>query len=464
MKKIIFTVIATFFLFYLMSYNINEIESRKPNIILIYVDDLGYGDLSTYGGMIPSPNIQKIADAGIKFIDFYVSAPVCSPSRYSLLTGSYPQRSAQGILSALMPGDTEHITENEKLLPEYLKEIGYYTALFGKWHLGSKRKEDLPTNHGFDTFLGHLDGCIDYFNHTYSGFTDGWYKDTVPIKEEGYATDLITDHAIDFLVARTDEKEPYFMYLAYNAPHFGKTDPTVSLPDSTLILKETLFKDIPIANTLQVPECYLARFPNVKDPYRQMYSAMVSNLDDNIGRVLDELKENGTIENTMIWFISDNGGYSETYFGHASNGILRGEKAQLYEGGIRIPALVSWPDEIRPRITNQPACNIDVLPTLMAITGIKNENNYDNEVIDGVDLSDILFSNSQIKRDIYWRYDVSKQFALRSGDWKLLNDELYNLAKDPSEQHNMASTHENIYSELKEKWLRIDETSTPRRP
>jgi len=438
------------------SDEVKEIK-EQPNILIIYVDDLGYGDLSTYGGDIPSPNIQKIADAGIKFTDFYVSAPVCSPSRYSLLTGSYPQRSKHGIFTALMPGDSNRINAKEKLLPQYLKEIGYETALFGKWHLGSKNKEDLPTNHGFDTFIGHLDGCIDYFYHTYSALTDGWYKNTEPIKEQGYSTDLITAHAIDFLEGRTDEKRPYFMYLAYNSPHFGKTDPTIALPDSTLILKETIFKDMPIANTLQVPERYLERFADEKDPYRQMYAAMVSNLDDNIGRVLNELKENGTIENTMIWFISDNGGYSETYFGHASNGELRGEKAQLFEGGIRIPALVSWPKRIKPsQVIEQPVCNVDVLPTLASITGIGSR--MDKKTVDGIDISEVLFENKTLDRDIYWKYDKSNQYALRSGYWKLLNDELYNLEEDLGEQNNLAEKHSAKYNELKEKWIQINES------
>mgnify|MGYP000294407735 CR=1 FL=1 len=430
---------------------------ERPNILIIYVDDLGYGDLSTYGGDIPSPNIQKIADTGIKFTDFYVSAPVCSPSRYSLLTGSYPQRSKHGIFTALMPGDSNRIDAQEKLLPHYLKEAGYETALFGKWHLGSKNKKDFPTNHGFDHFIGHLDGCIDYFEHGYAALRDAWYKNTEPFKEEGFSTDLITNHALDFLKNREKESKPYFMYLAYNAPHFGKTDPTMPLSDSTLVLKETIFKDMPIANTLQVPTEYLARFNEEKDPYRQMYSAMVANLDDNVGRMLNQLNEDGSLENTLIWFISDNGGYSETYFGHASNGALRGEKAQLFEGGIRIPALVSWPRHIKAgQVINQPACNVDVLPTLVSIAGIGNGIN--KNTVDGIDISEVLFENKTLERDIYWKYDRSDQYALRTGDWKLLNDELYNLSEDLGEQNNLAEERTAKYEELKLKWIQIDKS------
>lgn len=430
---------------------------EQPNILIIYVDDLGYGDLSTYGGDIPSPNIQKIADAGIKFTDFYVSAPVCSPSRYSLLTGSYPQRSKHGIITALMPGDSNRIDGKERLLPQYLKEAGYETALFGKWHLGSKNIEDMPTNHGFDYFVGHLDGCIDYFEHGYSALRDAWYKNTEPFIEKGYSTDLITDHALSFLQNREKQNEPYFMYLAYNAPHFGKTDPTIPLPDSTLILKETIFKDMPIANTLQVPTEYLARFNEEKDPYRQMYAAMVANLDDNVGRMLNQLNEDGSLANTLIWFISDNGGYSKTYFGHASNGKLRGEKAQLFEGGIRIPALVSWPKRIKPgQVIEQPACNVDVLPTLASITGISNK--IDKKSVDGIDISEVLFENKTLDRDIYWKYDKSNQYALRSGYWKLLDDELYNLEEDLGEQNNVAEKHSAKYNELKEKWIQINKS------
>ena len=385
---------STLFIVTTAAYPNNKPLTQKPNIIIIYADDLGYGDLSTYGGTIQSPNIQRIADAGIKFTNFYVSAPVSTPSRYSLLTGCYPQRSMHGLVRAGMPGEPEYIDKNETLLPGYLKGVGYRTALFGKWHLGAAAAENYPVHHGFDVFTGFLDGCIDYFRHTYGTYGKSWYKNDVPFEENGYSTDLITNHALDFIRDQKMKENPYFIFLAYNAPHFGKSDPE-DLPDSTLILNKDKYAGFEIANTLQVPSEYLKRFSEISDPYRQMYSAMVANLDDNIGRILDELEKTGSLENSMIWFISDNGGYSISYFGHANNGSLRGEKQQLYEGGIRVPAIVCWKSRINASLTNsQVLCNIDIVPTLAKITGF--ETLLDKKSIDGIDISDVLFNQDHL--------------------------------------------------------------------
>jgi arylsulfatase A-like enzyme len=441
------------------AYPNNEPLSKKPNIIIIYADDLGYGDLSTYGGTIQSPNIQRIADTGIKFTNFYVSAPVSTPSRYSLLTGCYPQRSVHGLVKAGMPGEPECIDKNETLLPGYLKEAGYRTALFGKWHLGAANAENYPVHHGFDVFTGFPDGCIDYFRHTYGTYGKSWYKNDVPFEEEGYSTDLITNHALNFIREQKLKENPYFILLAYNAPHFGKSDPE-DLPDSTLILNKDKYAGFEIANTLQVPSEYLKRYSEIKDPYRQMYSAMVASLDDNIGRILDELEKTGTLENTMIWFISDNGGYSISYFGHASNGSLRGEKQQLYEGGIRVPAIVCWKSRIKANMTNsQVLCNIDIVPTLAKITGF--DILPDKKNIDGIDISDVLFSQKAISRDLFWKFSVNNQRAFRRGDWKIFNNELYNLRDDPGEKNNVAGENPLIYSELDAGWMKIDEAAKP---
>lgn len=434
-------------------------QKQNPNIIIIYADDLGYGDLSTYSGMIPSPNIQRIADDGIRFTNFYVSAPVSTPSRYSLLTGSYPQRSVHGLVKAGMPGEPEHIDKNETLLPAYLKKAGYRTALFGKWHLGAASKENFPVHHGFDVFTGFPDGCIDYFRHTYGTYGKSWYKNDEPFEEEGYSTDLITNHALSFIQEQKVKESPYFIFLAYNAPHFGKSDPA-DLPDSTIILNKDNYAGYEIANTLQVPSGYLKRFSDIGDPYRQMYSAMVANMDDNIGRILDELEQNGTLDNTMIWFISDNGGYSISYFGHSSNGALRGEKQLLYEGGIRVPAMVCWKSRIKAnRVNSQVLCNIDLVPTLAKITGF--ETLLNKPVVDGIDISDLLFNDKTISRDLYWKFPVNNQRALRRGDWKIYNNELYNLRNDPGEKNNVAGENPSIYQELDAAWKKINENTRP---
>lgn len=426
---------------------------QPPNIIIIYADDLGYGDLSSYGGDIPTPNIDRIGQQGVRFTDFYVSAPVCTPSRYSLLTGSYPQRSLHDLDKVIMPGDDNHFAEEEVTLAELLKAQGYRTAITGKWHLGSAHPSYLPKYQGFDLFSGHKAGCIDYFHHVYGGMGSFWFIDGEPSTEEGYSTDLITDHAVDFIESTKNDTNPFFLYIPYNAPHFGKTDPD-NIPEVTASLFEGEYKNHKIMNSLQAPENYADRFAHVEDPYRRLYSAMVASLDDNVGWLWEKLEKEDLLENTIIWFVSDNGGYSETYYGHASNGPLRGEKATLWEGGIRVPAMVCWKGSIEAnQIVDQPACTIDIVPTLGAISGFSDT--LTELPVDGIDISPVLFSQSKIERDIFWRY--KDQTAFRRGNWKLRNfNELYDLSIDIGEKNNIADTHPKKLKELQQAFKAID--------
>jgi arylsulfatase A-like enzyme len=426
-------------------------NQKQPNIVIIYADDLGYGDLSSYGGDIPTPNIDRIGKEGIRFTNFYVAAPVCTPSRFGLLTGMYPIRSKEKLYTALMPLDTNALDKSEKIIPAYLKNLQYQTALFGKWHLG-KGKEDSPLQHGFDYFSGFTGGCIDFFDHVYGSMGDDWQVNGQPAQEEGYSTDLITQHAINFLDHIKNDKKPFFLYLPYNAPHYGKTDPD-HVPDNTVVLKEEVYEGYKIANTLQAPEHYYKRFEHIKDPYRKAYAAMVASLDDNVGKLLQKMESIGLLDNTIIWFISDNGGYSESYFGHASNGGLRGQKGTLYEGGIRVPGMVLWKNKIKPnQVIHTPVANIDLLPTFASIL---NFSNALPSSTDGIDISPILFRKNTLERDLYWNY--GKQSALRSGDWKLVNGkELYNLKEDQNEKVNLAKKYPEKVKELQKKFLVID--------
>ena len=438
------------FLFFTLSYAVASAQTAKkqrPNIIIIYADDLGYGDLSSYGGDIPTPNIDRIGQTGIRFTDFYVSAPVCTPSRYSLLTGSYPQRSRHDLDKVIMPGDKNHFAEDEVTLAELLKAQGYQTAITGKWHLGSAQPAYLPMHQGFDLFSGHKAGCIDYFHHVYGGIGNFWFVNGESAEEEGYSTDLITDHAINFVESAKGESNPFFLYIPYNAPHFGKTDPD-NVPEVTASLFEGEYNNYKIMNSLQAPEEYAERFAHVEDPYRRLYSAMVASLDDNVGRLWEKLEKENLLENTIIWFVSDNGGYSETYYGHASNGPLRGEKATLWEGGIRVPAMVCWRGSIEPnQVVDQPVCNIDIVPTTAAISGFSNS--LTKLPIDGVDISSVLFDKATVERDIFWRY--KDETALRRGNWKLRNaSELYDLSSDIGEENNVASENPGKLKELKQ--------------
>ena len=418
----------------------------KPNVIIIYADDLGYGDLSCYGGDIPTPNVDRIASEGILFTDFYVSYPACTPSRYSLLTGSYPQRSMHGLDVVGAPGGDGHFDESETILPEYLKLSGYSTAIFGKWHLGSKKLDYFPHKHGFDFFIGHMDGCIDYFRHTYAGLGNSWFRNGEPLDEKGYSTDLIASHSIEYIKDQK-KRSPFFLYVAFNAPHYGKTDP-YDLADSTINLRSTKYNGMEMMNSLQVPPEYLKRFKNVKNIYRRYYSAMVSNLDDNVGKIIAELEKSGKMKNTIIWFMSDNGGYSKSYFGHASNGKLRDEKASLYEGGMRVPSLLCWEGKIKGNQTvSNPCSNMDLVPTLANIIGF--DGLIAKKPIDGLDISPIIFHGGKIDRGIYWEYLPTNQFAYRKGNWKIVNNELYNLSGDIGESEDLAGKYPEKFNEMK---------------
>ncbi len=435
-------------------------QKNPPNIIIIMADDLGYGDLSSYGSEIPTPNIDRIGKNGIRFTDFYVAAPVCTPSRYSLMTGSYPQRSMHELTNVIMPGDSfRYMDKSETTIAQYLKKANYNTALIGKWHLGLETDSSLPSDFGFDSFYGFTGGAVDYFYHAYAKDKMDWYVNNKLKKEEGYVTDLLTGHAISYIENVRKNTKPFFLYLPYNAPHYGKTDTTLLKEGYTIAVGEAKAAGQNVINSLQVPRKYLDRFQHIKDPHRRAYAAMVSNLDDNVGKLMMKLEQDGLLENTMIWFISDNGGYSQTQKGHASNGALRGEKASVYEGGIRVPAMVSWKGHIKSgQISSQPMVNADLVPTIASIT---NTQKYLRKgKIDGKDMSATIFDNKTFEREIFWKYNL--QSALRSGKWKLVNGkELYDLSADISERKNLAVQFPDRVKELQQKFSIIEKSLTP---
>ena len=435
-----------------------QVKDKRPNIIIICADDLGYGDLSSYGSEIPTPNIDRIGKEGIRFTDFYDAAPVCTPSRYSLLTGSYPQRSMHGLTQVIMPGSTGYLDKSETTIAEYLKTANYTTAIMGKWHLGSENKNSSPTDHGFDVFCGFKGGAVDYYYHAYGKEKLDWYVDNKLSAENGYSTDLLTKHAIAFIDKAKRDQTPFFLYFPYNAPHYGKTDTDSITEGVTVAVSEAKASGATVINSLQAPKEYVEKFSNIPNKYRQVYAAMVSSLDDNIGMLLNKLEKDGLLESTMIWFISDNGGYSQTQKKHANNGVLRGEKASLYDGGIRVPAMVWWKNKIKSnQVISTPVCNADLLPTICSILKIKKPV---PSTVDGKDISGLLFKNKSSRRDLYWKYN--KQFAIRSGKWKLVNgSELYDIEKDMSEKINLASTHPDIVKSLNKKFMDIDDKVKP---
>jgi len=401
---------------------------RKPNILLIFSDDQGIGDVSCYGGDIQTPNIDSIAQNGVKFDDYYVSGPVCTPSRYGLMTGRYPIRASNPVfLRPLMPGQDNDVSldPEEVTVADILKSSGYKTALVGKWHLGHGSIEFGPLNHGFDHFYGFLPGCVDFYKHTYRT-EPAWYKEKELIEEEGYATDLLTDDAIRFIEDNKDV--PFFLYLAYNAPHYGKA---------------------PEGNLLQAPKEFHEKNPNATD--REVYTEMVKSMDEGIGKVLETLKRLKLEEDTLVIFISDNGG--PLNFG-ADNGKYKGQKGNLWEGGIKVPCMMQWKGKIKSgTVTEQIATNADIMPILTGITGAK----LPGRLIDGIDISDVIIK-AEPKKDRSIIFKTSRgDIAYIDGDWKYLYEEkdkadyLFNLSEDPYENSNLASSMPDKVQEMKEK-------------
>jgi len=373
-------------------------------------DDLGYGDLSCYGStQIQTPNIDMLAANGIKFMDFHSNGAVCSPTRAALLTGRYQQRSGiEGVVTARGHRHTG-MALSETTFAEVLKTAGYTTALFGKWHLGYQ-VEFNPVKQGFDEFRGYVSGNVDYISHVdQTGYEDWWLNDQL-VPEEGYSTDLITDHGVRFIEKNRDK--PFCLYLAHESPHYpyqGRNDKPDRFPNTS--------------------------FPNhgSRPDKKAAYKEMINALDDGIGRIVEIVNKLGLAENTFIFFCSDNGALLQV----GSNGLLRGAKGSLWEGGHRVPAVATWPGHIKPGIvTHETVLSMDLFPTMASLAGAEIP-----EGLDGMDISHVLLKNEQLQqRALFWRF--KKQKAIRKGPWKLLIDSnkkhLFNLDDDLSEQNNLA--------------------------
>jgi len=411
-------------------------DSQRPNLLVILTDDQGRGDYShACGGFgtpdIRTPNMDRIFNGGMTFDNFFVNSPVRSPSRASLMTGCYPDRvGVPGVIRQWPELSWGYLLPSATLLPQLLRPAGYHCALVGKWHLGLE-SPNIPTDRGFDFFHGFLaDMMDDYWTHLRGG--RNWMRrDLEVVDPKGHATDIFTEWACAYLEERAQSRQPFFLYLAYNAPH----DP------------------------IQPPPEWLDRVtkrePNM-NPKRQKLVALIEHLDHGIGRVLDVLDRTGLAQNTLVVFSSDNGGVLRN---GANNGPWRGEKCHVYEGGLRVPAGVRWPARIRPGSrTERIALTMDLYPTLAEAAGVRP-----NDGIDAVSCLPTLLGQSQPepKRDLYfvWReggvgYGGKTIDALRRGDWKLLQDspfaplELYNLAADPKEVSDLAKREPKTFAEL----------------
>ncbi len=391
-----------------------------PNIILIMADDLGYAGISCYGNdTIQTPHLDQMAAQGLRFTDFHSNGSVCTPTRAALLTGRYQQRAGlEGVI--YVRGETRKtgLDTTTYTLAEGLKSQGYATGIMGKWHLGYDTKYN-PVAHGFDTFYGYVSGNIDFHSHYDNAGIYDWYHNQDSIHEEGYVTDLITAHAIDFIELNQDK--PFFLYLPHEAPHVpfqGRNDPAYRFSDNTFTY-----------------------YGPVKDRSRA-YREMVEVMDEGIGAILERLKSLGLSENTLVVFISDNG--AET-FGH--NGFLNGSKGSLLEGGHRVPAIAYWPGKIGAAVTDQTTMSFDWMPTFLSLAGMEAS----SLPLDGKDLSSLLFTDEALSaRPLFWRYRQAR--SIRHGHWKLLLEKqdtfLFNLAADLGEQSNLAQVQPVVVDSL----------------
>ncbi len=396
-------------------------ESRPPNVILIMADDLGYGDISCYGGWVETPHIDALARGGMRFTDYHANGPVCSPTRAALLTGRYQQRCGiDEVVFANGPARETGMAQEETTFAEALKSCGYATGIFGKWHLGYNVPFN-PTQQGFDEFIGYVSGNVDYHTHIDQAGIDDWWNHARRVPEDGYVTDLITQHAVDFIARHKDV--PFCLYVPHEAPHYpyqGRNDEPERLPDGK------------VGRKLE------------GDDIRRAYREMVEIMDQSVGRIVETVRRLGLERNTLIVFCSDNGANR-----NGSNGPLRGFKGSLWEGGHRVPAIAYWPAHIKPAaICNQTVLSMDVFPTLVALA----KGTVSAELkLDGANLLDLLTDGRTLpERTLFWAF--RKQAAVRKGPWKLLvhNDtvQLFNLDNDVGERNDLAAQHPDLVASL----------------
>lgn len=416
-------------------------QGRRPNIVMIVADDMGYADIGVHGSKdIPTPNIDALARAGIRFTDAYVTGPHCSPTRAGLLTGRYQQRFGHEVNMGAGAGPDAGLSLGETTMADRLKTAGYRTALFGKWHLGLGERLH-PLARGFDEFYGFLGGGHSYFEAASEGM-NALLEGRRRVEATGYLTDVLTDRAVDFI--KREKSRPFFLYLAYNAVH----------------------------TPMHAPDKYLSRFKGIADEPRRTYAAMLSAMDDGIGRTLEALRTERLEEHTLVFFLSDNGGpmMAGTGVNGSRNAPLRGSKRQTWEGGIRVPFIMRWKGHLAEgKIDARPVIQLDILPTALAAAGVTAQPEWK---LDGVNLLPYVTGKDQRPphEALYWR--LFAHMAIRKGPWKLVKTmegpllasdttrpdlagaQLFNLADDIGEQKDLAAARPEKVKELSDDWLR----------
>jgi arylsulfatase A-like enzyme len=401
-------------------------DERKPNVVVILADDLGYGDLGIHGGKdIPTPNIDSIAAGGVRFTSGYVSGPYCSPTRAGFLTSKYQQRFGHEFNpggAKVEEGAAFGLDVDQKTLADRFKSAGYATALVGKWHLGNQPQFH-PQKRGFDEFFGFLGGAHAYFPQAKAAANNPVLRGNEVVEEQEYLTDAFGREAVAYIDRH--KAEPFFLYLAFNAVH----NPQHAKPE------------------------HLEKFKSISDEKRRTYAGMLTSLDENIGKVLEKLKAEKLDQSTVVVFFSDNGGPPVN---GSLNTPLKGQKATTWEGGVRVPFFIQWPGKVAAgSVSDKPVIQLDIGPTVLAAAGAPIE---DKEHLDGVNL--LPFIQGKEKGDphaaLYWRF--GEQTAIRKGPWKLVKGRgedgirLYNLDKDISETTDLASSEPKVVADLHADW------------
>jgi arylsulfatase A-like enzyme len=399
-------------------------QPRRPNLVFILTDDMGYGDLGCYGSHdIRTPHIDRLATQGVRFTDCYANAPVCTPTRVGFLTGRYQQRFGKDLEWALGPNNnkTGGLQPSQSVLPGALKQAGYRSAIVGKWHVGWNPGAR-PMRHGFDKFFGILLGNADMYTHKYHDGSDDLWENDQPVRKEGYLTDLLAERAVDWI--RRNAANPFVLYLPFNAVHWPFQPPGK-----------------PVAATAE----------NWRDGNRSDYARMLESVDSAVGKVMDALRSHRLEENTLVVFSNDNGGERLS-----DSGPLFHVKGTLFEGGIRVPAIARWPGIIPAgRTTRQAAMTMDFTATFLKAAGATAP------ALDGVDLLPVLSGTTpEFERSLFWRIDQPgrRQLAARRGKWKYIDDNtgnrgfpelLFNLEDDPGERRNLYYRNQEVAAALR---------------
>lgn len=410
---------------------------KRPNILFILADDLGWADLSSYGSPdITTPNLDRLARAGVRFTQAYSAGAVCSPTRLALYTGRYPGRLPGGLPEPIAaPSATDGLPPEHPTLGSLLKKAGYTTAMFGKWHNGFLPWFS-PLKSGWDEFFGNYSGAVDYYSKITSQGVDLFEGET-PVESDEYYTDTLANRAEKFL--RRGHDKPWLLNLNFTSPHWPWEAPGD--------------RDVSAEITAKVKAGNGAALFHYDGGSLTTYTRMVENLDARVGQVLTALRQTGQEENTLVIFSSDNGGER---FSH--QWPLSGTKASLNEGGIRVPNIVRWPARLRGgQVSHEPLITHDWTATLLEIAGADPHPDYP---LDGASLAGYLLRGSGApERDLFWRTRTSR--ALRRGKWKYLRstatgaDLLYDLDADPREQANLAAKHPEVVAELRTAWEAI---------